>query len=86
MIARRKSNLHLPPRMYVYKGKRKTTYYTITPGNERINLGHDFAEAKRKLIEIDSGCRGFESHQPPQNIQILKKVADYKICNFITKL
>lgn len=55
MIARRKSNLHLPPRMYMYKGRRKTTYYTITAANDRINLGHDFVEAKRKLLEIDEG-------------------------------
>lgn len=55
MIARRKSNLHLPPRMYIYNGKRKTTYYTITPANERINLGHDMGEAKRKLLELDEG-------------------------------
>ena len=55
MIARRKTNLHLPPRMYLYKGKRKTTYYTITAGNERINLGHDLAEAKRRLLEIEEG-------------------------------
>lgn len=56
MIARRKTNLHLPPRMYLYKGKRKSTYYTITAANERINLGHDFLCAKKKLIEIDSGA------------------------------
>lgn len=55
MIARRRSNLHLPPRMYVYNGKRKTTYYTITPSNERINLGHDFIEAKHKLLELEEG-------------------------------
>ena len=55
MIARRKTNLHLPPRLYQYKGARKVTYYTITPANERINLGHDLIEAKRKLIEIEEG-------------------------------
>lgn len=55
MIARRKTNLHLPPRMYLYRGKRKTTYYTITADNERINLGHDLTEAKRKLLEIEEG-------------------------------
>jgi integrase len=55
MIARRKTHLHLPPRMYLYKGKRRDTYYTITPDNERINLGHDLIEAKRKLLEIDEG-------------------------------
>ncbi|MBX3629348.1 MAG: tyrosine-type recombinase/integrase [Nitrosomonas sp.] len=55
MIARRKTNLHLPPRMYLYEGKRRKTYYTITAANERINLGHDLAAAKRKLLEIEEG-------------------------------
>jgi hypothetical protein len=55
MIARRKSNLHLPPRMYEYKGRRTTTYYTITAENKRINLGHDLAAAKRKLLELEEG-------------------------------
>jgi len=55
MIARRRTNLHLPPRMYMYKGKRKNTYYTITAANEYITLGHDLAESKKKLIEIEEG-------------------------------
>ena len=55
MIARRKSNLHLPPRLYEYKGVRKTTYYTITAKNIRINLGHDLSGAKRKLMELEEG-------------------------------
>lgn len=41
--------------MYLYHGKRKVTYYTITISNERINLGHDFADAKRKLLELEEG-------------------------------
>lgn len=54
MIGRRKTNLDLGmARLYAYKGKRTTTYYTITPDNRRINLGHDLREAKRKLLEID---------------------------------
>lgn len=53
MIARRKTNLHLPPRMYIYEGRRKTTFYTITHQNKRINLGHDFLEAKRQLLELE---------------------------------
>lgn len=58
MIGRRKSNLDLGmARLYAYKGKRTTTYYTITPGNKRINLGHDLREAKKRLIE-------FETDQP----------------------
>lgn len=40
-------------RLYVYRGKRVTTYYTITPGNQRINLGHDLKAAKRLLLEMD---------------------------------
>lgn len=54
MIGRRKTGLHLGmSRLYVYRGKRTTTYYTITPYNQRINLGHDLKEAKRKLLELD---------------------------------
>lgn len=54
MIGRRKTRLDLGvSRLYVYEGKRTTTYYTITPDNKRINLGHDKTEAKRKLLELD---------------------------------
>lgn len=54
MIGRRKSNLDLGmDRLYAYKGKRVTTYYTITQANQRINLGHDLKEAKKKLLELD---------------------------------
>lgn len=54
MIGRRKSNLGLGmARLYAYVGKRTTTYYTITPGNKRINLGHDLRAAKKRLLEID---------------------------------
>lgn len=51
---RQKPGVHTP-RLYVYKGKRRTTYYTITPANERINLGHDLIEAKRQLLDLDAG-------------------------------
>lgn len=54
MTARRQTNLHLPPCMYQYAGKRKTTYYTLIK-NERINLGHDLYEAKRKLLDLQEG-------------------------------
>ncbi len=40
-------------RLYAYNGKRTTTYYTITPQNKRINLGHDLREAKKRLLELD---------------------------------
>jgi len=54
MIGRRKKNLELGmDRLYVYRGKRTTTYYTITPANQRINLGHDLREAKKRLLEFD---------------------------------
>jgi len=54
MIGRRKTGLDLGmSRLYVYKGKRVTTYYTITPDNKRINLGHDIKAAKRQLLEMD---------------------------------
>lgn len=54
MIGRRKTNLELGmARLYAYHGKRVTTYYTITPGNERINLGHDLKEAKKQLLALD---------------------------------
>lgn len=43
------------PRLYEYRGKRRSTWYTITRDNERINLGHDLIEAKRRLIEIEAG-------------------------------
>ena len=53
MTGRRKSNLGVGmSRLYVYKGKRTTTYYTITPDNKRINLGHDLNAAKRELLNL----------------------------------
>lgn len=55
MAGRRKSTDILPPRMYAYHGKRRATYYTITPDNQRINLGHDLLEAKRKLLDMEAG-------------------------------
>lgn len=57
MIGRRKTGLSLGmSRLYVYQGKRVVTYYTITPGNKRVNLGHDLQGAKRKLLAMDSGA------------------------------
>lgn len=32
---------NLPPRVHIYQGKRKKTYYYITQNNKRVNLGHD---------------------------------------------
>lgn len=39
--------------MYEYKGKHRSTYYTITHDNKRVNLGHDLLMAKRKLLELE---------------------------------
>lgn len=55
MVGRRTKSAPLPPRLYVYQGKRRSTYYTITPANERINLGHDLIDAKRQLIDLEAG-------------------------------
>jgi len=53
MSGRRKSNLGIGmSRLYAYQGKRTTTYYTITPDNKRINLGHDLNTAKRELLSL----------------------------------
>lgn len=43
------------PRLYVYKGKQRETYYTITRDNTRLNLGHELIAAKRKLIDLEAG-------------------------------
>lgn len=51
---RQKPGVHTP-RLYVYEGKRRATYYTITAANKRINLGHDPLEAKRKLLDLEAG-------------------------------
>lgn len=54
MVGRRKSNLEIGmSRLYVYEGKRTTTYYTIDRHNKYINLGHDLREAKRQLLELE---------------------------------
>lgn len=51
---RQKPGVHTP-RLYTYEGKRHDTYYTITRSNERINLGHDLIEAKRRLLDLEAG-------------------------------
>lgn len=51
---RQKPGAHTP-RLYVYEGKRRPTYYTITAANQRINLGHELIEAKRKLLDLEAG-------------------------------
>lgn len=51
---RQKSGVHTP-RLYIYEGKRRPTYYTITRDNQRVNLGHDLIEAKQKLLDMEAG-------------------------------
>jgi len=53
MVGRRKVASRLPHRLYQWKGKRVTSYYTITPKNQRINLGRDLVEAKKKLAALE---------------------------------
>lgn len=58
MIGRRKTGLHLGmSRLYEYRGKRVTSYFTVTPDNRRINLGHNLKDARRKLLELDGEAR-----------------------------
>lgn len=54
MVGRRKTNLEIGmSRLYVYEGKRKSTYYTIDRHNKYINLGHDLRQAKKQLLELE---------------------------------
>lgn len=55
MAGRRRTPGPWTPRLYAYEGKRVTTYYTITRQNRRVNLGHDLAVAKRRLLELEEG-------------------------------
>lgn len=54
MVGRRKVAKLLPPRLYVEKGKRVTSYYTITRANKYIGLGRDLVAAKKKLAELEA--------------------------------
>ena len=49
MVGRRKSNLHLPPRMYQKHG----AYYYVTKSNKWIRLSDNLAQAKAKWIELE---------------------------------
>jgi hypothetical protein len=52
MAGKRKKNFTgAMTHLYVYVGKRRTTYYSII-SNQRTNLGHDLNEARRKLVEL----------------------------------
>jgi integrase len=53
MVGRRKVASRLPPRLYEYRGKRRTSYYTITRDNRWVGLGRDLIAAKKKLAELD---------------------------------
>jgi integrase len=39
--------------MYEEKGKRVTSYYTITVANKYVGLGRDLVAAKKKLLELE---------------------------------
>jgi integrase len=41
----------LAPRLYVYHGKRRDTYVTVTPEGKYVNIGHTRAEAEERLRE-----------------------------------
>lgn len=53
MVGRRKVASRLPPRLYESKGKRGSSYFTITPANKYVGLGRDLVEAKKKLAAIE---------------------------------
>ena len=53
MVGRRKVASRLPPRLYESRGKKWTSYYTITPANKYVGLGRDLIAAKKKLAEIE---------------------------------
>lgn len=69
MVGKRKTASRLPPRLYEYKGKRTTSYYTVTRGNKRIALGNDLIAAKKKLLELDD--------QSPSLGTIAELIEDY---------
>jgi len=50
----RKTDKHLPPRLYVKHGKRVDTYYTILQG-KYVGLGGDRREAQQKLQDLIAG-------------------------------
>lgn len=45
-------------RLYVYHGKKRDTYVTITPDRKYVKLGHTRAEAEAKLNEQDALIAG----------------------------
>lgn len=53
MVGKRKTASRLPPRLYEYKGKRGTSYFTRSRDNKHISLGNDLIAAKKKLLELD---------------------------------
>ena len=54
MVGKRKVAKPLPPRLYVEKGKRVTSYYTITRANKYVGLGRDLVAAKKQLAELEA--------------------------------
>ena len=55
MVGRRKVASPLPLRLYVTKGKRITSYWTVLPGNKWVGLGRELIAAKKKLFELVVG-------------------------------
>ncbi|MBN9462673.1 MAG: tyrosine-type recombinase/integrase [Burkholderiales bacterium] len=54
MVGRRKSERHLAPRLYVKRGRRVDTYWTLL-GGKYHGLGNDRAEAERQLRDLIEG-------------------------------
>ena len=54
MVGKRKAERHLIPRLYVKRGRRKDTYWTLLAGKYH-GLGNDRAEAERQLRDLIEG-------------------------------
>lgn len=54
MVGKRKSETHLMPRLYVKRGRRKDTYWTMLAGKYH-GLGNDRGEAERRLVDLIEG-------------------------------
>lgn len=50
--------VRIAPRLYVYHGKRRDTFVTITPEGKYVNIGHTREEAEAKLREQDVIVKG----------------------------
>lgn len=50
--------VRIAPRLYVYHGKRRDTFVTVTFDNKYVKLGHTREEAEAKLREQDTAAKG----------------------------